>query len=431
MLQRRLDGSSRPSLVLAALALAALLTAPAFGAGFSIFEQGSKAMGTAGAFAGQADDGSAIFYNVGGLGFLKEKSHTLGVTVIQINESTFKGANPFPGIGVTADIEENTFTPVHYYYVRPLSDRLTFGFGFNTPFGLTTEWKNPETFPGRFLNAKAELRTFDLVPSIGYQVNETFSIGASLIARFSDVSLERFVPAINPFTQTATDIAFAKLESDLDEGYGFQVGFLHKPGEAFSWGFTYRGEIEVDYGGDGRFSQVLSGDPRFDGLVAGLLPFDQKLPLKTSITMPASANLGVSIALTERLRLNADIGWTEWTAFDAIVLEFTDNPEFTSVLPQGWDDAYNYRVGVAFNAKSGRVWRFGYVYDETPQPEEGVGPLLPDANRTGLTFGYGGRKLDLAVMYLVFDDRETLTNRDNFFGQYETNAWLLGVTYKF
>ena len=51
---------------LCALALAA---GPVTGAGFSIFEQGSKAMGTAGAFTALADDGSAMFHNAAGIAF--------------------------------------------------------------------------------------------------------------------------------------------------------------------------------------------------------------------------------------------------------------------------------------------------------------------------------------------------------------------------
>jgi hypothetical protein len=53
----------------------------------------------------------------------------------------------------------------------------------------------------------------------------------------------------------------------------------------------------------------------------------------------------------------------------------------------------------------------------------------------GLTIGYGthlGRwPLDLALMYLPFDDRTTEVNHDGFNGTYTTTAWLLGATVGF
>lgn len=70
---------SNPTRALAA-ALTACLLAPAYvrGAGFALFEQGSRAMGFAGAFTAQADDPSAIFHNAAGLAFLKGRHLYLG-----------------------------------------------------------------------------------------------------------------------------------------------------------------------------------------------------------------------------------------------------------------------------------------------------------------------------------------------------------------
>ena len=64
-----------------------------------------------------------------------------------------------------------------------------------------------------------------------------------------------------------------------------------------------------------------------------------------------------------------------------------------------------------------------------------MSPLLPDANRSGFTFGHGstgpGLKWDVAVMYLKFDERErqhTQQGEPVFHGTYNTTAWLFGLT---
>jgi long-chain fatty acid transport protein len=95
----------------------------------------------------------------------------------------------------------------------------------------------------------------------------------------------------------------------------------------------------------------------------------------------------------------------------------------------------NYRAGLRWMRPSGNEWRFGYVFDETPQPDEHVSPLLPDAGRNGFTFGWGRQfavtSVDLALMYLPFDERTTRTNADNYDGTYNTTAWLFGATFGF
>lgn len=415
---------------LLAAGLALVLAAPSFGAGFLIFEQGSKAMGMAGAFTAQANDGSAMFHNVGGLAFLRERRFDVGATLIDVNDSTFEGLGPFPGPGATGEQDTSLFYPPHFYYVQPVGERMTFGFALNAPFGLSTEWADPENWPGRYISAKAELRAFDLNPSIGWKLTDNVGVGAGLVARVSDVSLLRFVPQRNPFNQTVVDIARVDLDSDFDTGLGWNVGVLHRVGKYLSWGFSYRSKITVDYGGDGVFTQIPTGNPQLDGLVAAAIPFGRKLPLKTSIEFPDLTSVGVALGLTRRVLVEIDVNRVGWSSFGTIELEFTNAPQFTTLIPNDWDDAYNYRLGVQVG-EGPKYWRFGYIYDETPQPDDSVGPLLPDANRNDYTIGYGTPRFDVALMYVKFDKRTTTTNRDTFFGTYNTDVWLVGLTVKF
>ncbi|HEY0555031.1 MAG TPA: outer membrane protein transport protein, partial [Thermoanaerobaculia bacterium] len=206
---------------LSVVALAALAAVPVHGAGFSIFEQGSKALGMAGAFTAQADDPSMLYYNAGGLAFVEKAGGSLGATWIRSTKADFNGANPFPGNGYSAEQETLSKFPPHAYFVAPLSPTWKFGLGIETPFGLTTEWKNPNQFAGRFLSTKAALRAFDVNPTIGYQVTPNFGLGIGAIARISDVELNRNIGVNNPFTNRIVDAGKLKLNGDFSEGYGF------------------------------------------------------------------------------------------------------------------------------------------------------------------------------------------------------------------
>lgn len=422
------------SVALGLIALGALAPQPGLAAGFGIFEQGTKAMGMAGAFTAQADDGSALFHNVAGLAFQTERRYEGGATLIKGVEAEFVGANPFPGDDTFAEQELLAETPPHLYYVRPLRDGLTFGLGVNAPFGLTTEWQDPETFPGRFLSTKAALRAIDVNPSMAFRLGN-FGLGIGATARFSDVELRRNAGIVNPFTASVVDVARVKLTSDFETAFGFNVGLLHKIGDSFSWGLSYRSKMKIEYAGEADFTQISTGNPQLDAVVAASLPVGQSVPIETEIEFPDMASLGLAFKITPSLLIETDVNWTGWSTFDEVPLTFLDQPELSSVLPQEWEDVYNYRIGVRFDLSPVSQVRFGYVYDETPQPDQSVSPLLPDSNRNGITFGYGhdggGMTWDVAVMYLPFDERSTSVNHNNYNGTYNTTAYLLGVTLGF
>jgi long-chain fatty acid transport protein len=424
----------RSGTALAIFLAGALTAANANAAGFALYEHGSKAMGMAGAFTAQADDGSAFFFNAAGLAFQRQRTFSVGGTYIT-SDGEFRGADPFPGSGTRAEMEPLGELPSHLYYVQPFGDRGTFGIGVFTPFGLTTEWKDKASFSGRYLSVLASLRTFDVNPTFAYQLTPRFSIGVGAIARLSDVELERYVGSFNPFTQQVSDIARVGLESDLDTGYGWNVGLLHKVNASFSWGLSYRSAIDVDYEGEASFTQIPTGYPQFDAAVSRLLPFGGPTPVETAIAFPDMASLGFAFTLSPAFLFEIDLNWTGWSSFESLPLTFPDEPALDDTAPQNFEDAYNYRIGFQWTTSPVRQWRFGYVYDETPQPDTATGPLLPDANRNGFSVGFGHRgrafRTDLALLYLPFEDRCTSTNRDNFNGCYETTAWLFGATLSF
>jgi len=423
----------------ALVALGLLASVPMHGAGFGIFEQGSKAMGMAGAFTAQADDPSALFHNAGGVAFFNERSFLLGTTYISSSEAKFKGENPFPGDGSTAEQKKLSEFPSHFYVVQPLNDTWKLGLGLNTPFGLTTEWKNPDTFVGRGLSTKAALRTFDLNPTLAWKVAPNFGIGFGARVLFSDVELDRHSFASNPFTLAPADVAKVHLKSDLDKGYGWNIGFLHKYNESFSWGFSYRSKITVKYKGDATFTQIATGFPQFDGAVAGQIPFGSKQPVKTEIEFPDLASLGFMVALNPAMKLELDVNRTGWSSFDTLTININSTdptkPIPTSTVRENWKNVYNYRLGFDWMLTQSESLRLGFVYDKTPQPDQSVSPLLPDGNRKGVTVGWGHRgqrvHFDTALMYLPFGERTTHTNYDNFNGTYKTTAWLLGVSLGF
>jgi long-subunit fatty acid transport protein len=82
------------------LLLAAFLALPtvAWGAGFSLYEQGARALGSAGAYTARVNDASGIYYNPAGLAKVESGEFQVGTSFIYVTRE-FAGVEP---IQVTA-----------------------------------------------------------------------------------------------------------------------------------------------------------------------------------------------------------------------------------------------------------------------------------------------------------------------------------------
>jgi len=398
--------------------------------GFSIFEQGAKASAMAGAFAATADDPSAIFYNVAGIAFQRKTAATTGATMITFN-SEFRGDNnEFPGPSTTEFFEAHTFIIPNFYAITPIGENLTVGFGAFTAFGLRTDWEDGNTFSGRFISQDVNLKTLSLQPSIAWKTaNDRFAIGAGVEYRISNLSLERNNAAINPFTQRIVDVAHVRLESEREAGVGFNVGTIFRPSDRLSFGLNYRSAMDIDYDGTATFRQIPTGSSMLDTVVRRQLPPNQDISTTVNYPGMISAGVATKVGLWD---VEFDAVLTTWSEFERLEVAFAQTPAINLNIAQNYEDSMSFRLGGNRHVTDNWDVRLGALYDQTPQPVEAVGPILPDSNRTAVTFGVGYHgehwRVDVSEMVLMFEDRNTLgRNADNFNGTYETSANLLSV----
>ncbi|HEU0108447.1 MAG TPA: outer membrane protein transport protein [Vicinamibacteria bacterium] len=413
----------------AALAACILGPAPAHAAGFAIFEQGARGMGFAGAFTAQANDPSAIFHNAAGIAFLKGKQFYLGGTLIHPS-STFTGADPFPGASVTEKGDTGLVVPPAAYYTQPFTEQLVFGIGLHTPFGLTTSWASPDTFSGRFLSERAELKGFSINPTIAYKLADRFAVGGGLDIRLSSVSLQRRVPVVNPFTQRAVDGASVDLSSNTDVGFGFNVGALAKISDSLSAGVHYRHQVKATYQGTANFTQIRTGNAQLDTALTARLPQGSQA-LTTSIVFPGMFMGGVAYTAGD-WTFEVDADWYQWSKFSQLNLIFTDRPDLTQSIVEDYKNSWQYRMGLERRLNETWAVRGGYFFDQSPAPAASISPLLPDADRNGFALGgtwkTGRFHADAAMWVLLSPARSTEgINRDDFNGTYKSHAVTLGI----
>ena len=407
--------------------LLCLVSTTAFAAGFSIFEQGAKATAMGGAFAATADDPSAIFYNVAGIAQQRKLTIMAGGTAINF-QNTFTGSpnDPFTS-GSTGRYKRHTFIPPNVYVLAPIGHNITVGVGAFAAFGLRTNWEDP--WIGRFVSRDADLRTKSIEPAIAWQSSDgRIAIGAGWEYRSSTVVLNRNNAALNPFNGRIIDAANAYLRSKDAHDSGYNAGILFKPVPTWRFGVSYRSDQTIDYKGTATFTQFPTGNPQLDAAIKAQIPPNQ--PITTSINFPAITIAGIATSAIPNWDVEFDVSHMTWSRFKTLNIVFVTTPAANLTRPQNWKDSEAYRLGA--NHRVNDMWdvRFGAVYDKNPQPTAGVGPLLPDSDREGVSFGVGYRKghlmIDATEFFLHFKTRSSQgINADNFNGTYKTDANLI------
>jgi len=428
MVIRLRRGAVRAAIVVLMLSAAA---PPGHAAGFSIFEQGARGMGFAGAFVAVANDPSAIFHNAGGIGFLKGKNLYLGGTLVSPSFD-FTGQDPFPGAGVFESSASSIIPLPALYYTHQFSETVVFGLGLHSPFGLRTEWERPDQFTGRFLSQRADLKSVSINPTVGFRLADRLSLGVGFDFRLAKVELVRSVPTVNPFTQRVTDIANADLASDWGTGFGFNLGLLAKPSDSWSVGLAYRHKVNVDFSGSAIFNQLPTGNSQLDALVAATLPNGQT-PLTTEISFPSIFSGGLAYT-TDNWTFSAEADWFQWSSFDQLTIVFSDRPDLSQTIPEDYTNSWQFRLGV--ERRLGRSWavRGGYYRDQSPAPAESISPLLPDSDRNGFCLGgswtNGKVRFDAGTWYVRGSERSTEgRNRDRYDGTYKASAITFGASF--
>lgn len=196
-------------------------------------------------------------------------------------------------------------------------------------------------------------------------------------------------------------------------GYGWNLAMLHTT-KRVDFGLSYKSSVNTNLKGTVA-SNLLGGNPA-----------------RANLEFPDMLQIGLLYRINDKFNVEFDIERTGWNVFDQIVIEY-DNAALgtrTITSTNNWDNATAYRLGATYQISDKTKLRFGYSYDETPQPEVTFSPRVPDNNRQLFSIGvghdFGGWMLDAAYMHVVVDDRSVAAS--TFYnGTYESSVDLLGV----
>lgn len=399
--------------------------------GLSFSEHGAKATGMANAFAGQADDPSALFYNPAGITQLPGTQVMAGTAVVYL-DSVFRSSTT----GESTQLQDHFPLVPHLYIThrfKKWDERLIIGVGIYTPFGLLVDW--PDNWQGRFDSTNAKLRVTVINPTVAFRATKKLSVAAGF--RYADVAAE--------FEQKSNG---GNGESKL-RGYdltahpiGWNAGLLYHLTETTSVGLQFRSELQAKLRG-----QADINGPGAAGL--GSASGFATTGFHSSIKLPPQVVGGISTKIIPRWTVNADIEWQGWKTLGTLPRDFIGfgtPPDVVST--RLWRNSWVYRIGAEYAATDRLALRGGYFYDETPIPDSTFDANIPNANLHGLTAGSGYRwdRAMFDVAYLIgFYEKRSIDNSTldpnnkggslglgtTAFGSYSTTSHVLTVSVTF
>jgi len=405
-----------------------LATGQLFAAGFALNEQSVSGMGTG--FAGRsssAEDASTVYGNPAGMSRIKREQVSVGAAAI-VAKTDISGRGTFGGSN-DGDMVPFVGVPMGYY-VKPLDDNWTVGFGLYAPFGLVTDYESG--FAGRYWGDKSHVAVVTLQPTVSYAFNERVSIGFG--PTFNRLEGELTSATLNRATPGRND-GEVKIKGD-DTAVGFNVGVLVQATDDTRVGLTYHSKVKYK----------LDGHTKVEG--SGFGPFNgSKYDASLDIDTPESVDFSVTHELNQDWTLYAGSTWTRWSRLKEISVENDGVPAAlrssigTITEEQNWHDTWSHAVGAAYKLNKQWTLRTGFSVDQSPTNNTNRSPRIPTGDRAILSLGAGWSPtddltFDFAYSYLKEEDTKinlVSATKGAYQAKYENSAHGFGtsVTYRF
>ncbi|MEZ4915327.1 MAG: outer membrane protein transport protein [Chitinophagales bacterium] len=368
--------------------------------GYQVVLQGNRQTSLGNNGVGLRPDASSIFWNPGGLSFMRNSSVMLGTNPIfgTVNyAATDYFANTY-----TATTDNPVSTPFHVFANFKPSGKCDnckwqFGLGIYTPFGSSAKWE--DGWRGQYILQSIELQSIFFQPTVSYKITNSLGIGAGFVYAIGKVNLQKNIPI-----ETTTTQLFAELDGKAEPALGFNVGLYFEPNEKLSLGVNYRSGLTIE---------VKNGDALFDVPSYLYDNFPQNNTFSASLPLPANLALGLSYQANMHWMFAVEAILTKWSDYEYLDIDFTTN---TAVLndihsPRMYEDKWIPKFGVEYKPNEDFAVRAGFYYDPAPAGPGYITPETPSANRYSFTGGFGYRfsqkiNLDMSLLYIIGEKTE-------------------------
>lgn len=326
---------------------------------------GPRAIALGGAFAAIADDPTALHFNPAGLALLTKSS------VYAAGEFIYMPRYYEPDLAACTENPDSPLcqrqTASSSFSALPafgfasrlrkegIPSRLAFGVGFWNTYGGQIDYRGNECEtcgPGGTDNRisgtilQSQDAVLELVPGVGYQVNDVLAVGAAIrigFGLFSSVVYNRPKPAEM---------------SAFGLGAGATLGVMVTPSKKINIAGYYRTPLRVTTSGSAKVWTNPSTPTNWD------LELTQRWPQE----------MGGAIALhpMDRLTLAGQFNWHGWAINNVLDPQFAGNPSLTqqSEIKLDWNNSWSVHSGVEYRINETVAVQAGYSFDTEAVPHK-------------------------------------------------------------
>ena len=374
---------SRLAVWLCSNAVAGLSTMSVAHAGaFAVRQQSAYGQGSS--FAGIAAGGSlsSMFWNPANL------SNVQGIEIEAVGTGVFANVDvkldPQPLLGIPGsdegDIARDAFVPSGYAAYR-LNDRVVFGVGINSPFGLVTKYDGDSIVNQTGVAGTSKVLSLNVNPAVSVAVTDWLALALGAQVQYFDARLTR---------QALRPLGIAALNGD-DIGFGLTAGIKVTPMPGTEIGLGYRSFIDHELDGTLETTNAGAFDVKYDG-----------------VNLPDLVTLGIRQKITDRFRVMAGAEWSNWSRFDTVAVEGGPAP---IDLPFEYDDGWFFSGGGEFDVTQRATVRAGIGFELSPIDDEVRNYRLPYNDGLSLSVGASYRyderlSFELGYSVVAVEDME-------------------------
>jgi long-chain fatty acid transport protein len=352
--------------------------------------QNAAAIGQGNAFAAQADDASAVFYNPAGMTQLRGFQHVAGVEFVNV-DTHFHGLdgqtteNDLGGpFGFPPPLQLFLTAAPKDFNISWLGD-LTVGFGLQNLFGFASRY--PKNGPLNTAVIEAKLPLLDIKPTFAYRLTDWLSVGAGVdIFTFwsglvGDAEQEFISPGL-PGIPAGSRVRITGDGTAIGGNASVLVTPLRTENGAprVNLGFVWRSQADLP----------LNGNLYINGAKVA--------KSRSGLHFPDIYTIGVAFwPVRDRERewkVETDVDYVRWHTIK--IQEFKFSNGITLSIPQTWHNSVSVNTGTEYKwielSKLPR-WDFalraGYIWSQTPVSDKNFTPAFPDTNGHVITAGVG------------------------------------------
>ena len=355
--------------LLAVVLAAGTATAGGLGRPNSISARG---VGMGGAWVVWADDSSAVYFNPAAMSEAEPQINIGAELVIGPRSYT-----PVADDGTRGPAQEATVVApvpsvggIGRFWYNDQPSRFTLGGGIWSTYG------GQVSFPKTGMKALDSTQDAVIEASAGtaMRISDKLSIGAS------------FRLGIGLFAVEATQNPYDADLSASGIGVSMAWGFLFRPNDKVRIGVAWRAPLHVTTTGTGTV-EGASGT--------------EQVAVEHEQDWPQSASLGFGVKASPKLKLAAQVDWTQWSTITDLVVQLPGSGNPPQIFKENWNDSWTFRLGADYAVTETVAIRGGAYHDTPAVHDRVIERQYLDSKKFGFSAGgsvrRGAWRVDLAA----------------------------------